>query len=76
MGDVAIPIGLTRQGHEFRNLRLRKDVLPLLIGEIELLQSCKCPHQAMKDITNTFLVAGEAHYLIHLQDTGGTASFV
>ena len=76
MGDAAILAGLVRQGHEFRNLRLGKDVLPLLIAEIELLQPRECPHQATKDITNTFLVTGDAHGLIRLQDPGGTASFI
>ena len=51
MGDAAIMVGLTRQGHEFRNLGLGKDVLPLFVGEVELLQPCECPHQAVKDIT-------------------------
>jgi hypothetical protein len=37
MGDAAIPAGLASQGHEFRNLMLGKDVLPLLVGEVELL---------------------------------------
>ena len=37
VGDAAIPTGLTRQGNEFRNLGLRKDVLALLVGEVELL---------------------------------------
>jgi hypothetical protein len=38
VGDAAaILAGLARQGHKFRNLRLGKDVLPLLVREIELL---------------------------------------
>jgi hypothetical protein len=37
MGNVAIPAGLTCQGREFRNLTLRKNVLPLLDSEVELL---------------------------------------
>jgi hypothetical protein len=37
VGDAAILAGLVCQGHKFRNLALRKDVLPLLIGEVELL---------------------------------------
>ena len=37
VGDAAILTGLTRQGHEFRNLGLWKDVLPLLVSEVELL---------------------------------------
>ena len=61
MGDEAIVAGLARQGCEFRNLGLRKDVLPLLIGEVELLQPRECPHQAMEDIMDTFLVAGYGH---------------
>ncbi|CAD6256879.1 unnamed protein product [Miscanthus lutarioriparius] len=76
VGDTAISTGLMRQGHEFRNLGLEKDVLPLLVGEIELLQPHECPDHAMKDITDTFLVAGDAHGLIRLQDPGGAASFV
>ena len=76
MGDAAIPTGLTRQGNEFRNLGLRKDVLPLLVSEIELSQPRECPHQAAEDITDTFLVTGDAHGLIRLQDPGGAASFV
>ena len=76
MGDAAIPVGLMRQGHEFRNLRLGKDDLPLLIGEVELLQPCECPHQAVEDITNTFLVIEDAHCLIRLQDPSGATSFV
>ena len=56
MGDAAILSGLVHQGRKFRNLRLRKDVLPLLVGEVELLQPHECPHQAAKDITDTFLV--------------------
>ena len=76
MGDAAILAGLARQGHEFRNLGLGKDVLPLLVGEIELLQPRECPDQATKDITDTFLVTGDAHGLIFLQDPGGAASFI
>ena len=76
MGDAAILVGLGHQGHEFRNLRLRKDVLPLLVDEIELLQRRECPHQAVEDITDTFLVAEDAHCLIHLQDPSGANSFV
>ncbi|CAD6231725.1 unnamed protein product [Miscanthus lutarioriparius] len=76
VGDVAIPVGLACHGHEFKNLGLRKDVLPLLVGEIELLQLHECPHQATKDIMDTFLVVGDAHDLIRLQDLGGAASFV
>ena len=76
MGDAAILVGLTCQGHEFRNLGLRKDVLPLLVGEVELLQPHECPHQATEDIMDTFLVTRDAHRLIHLQDPGGAASFV
>ena len=37
VGDVAVPVGFACQGHEFRNLELRKDVLPLLVNEVELL---------------------------------------
>ena len=37
VGDVAILAGLAHQGHEFGNLGLRKDVLPLLVGEVKLL---------------------------------------
>ena len=37
MGDAAISVGLACQGQEFWNLRLKKDVLPLLVGEVELL---------------------------------------
>ena len=76
MGDAAILAGLVRQGHKLRNLMLEKDVLPLLVGEVELRQPRECPYQAMEDITDTFLVIGDAHHLIHLQDLGGTASFV
>jgi len=76
MGDVAILVVLVRPGHEFRNLRLRKDVLPLLVDEVELLQPRECPHQAVKDITDTFLVVGDAHDLICLQDHSGATSFV
>ena len=60
MGDAAIPKGLMRKGYEFRNLGLRKDVLPLLVREVELLQPRECPHQATEDITDTFLVAGDS----------------
>jgi hypothetical protein len=60
VGDAAIPVGLARQGYEFRNLGLWKDVLPLLVGEVELLQPHECPHQAAEDITNTFLVTRDA----------------
>jgi hypothetical protein len=74
--DAAIPAGLARQGHEFTNLGLGKDVLPLLINEIELLQPHECPHQVIEHITDTFLVVGDAHNLICLQDPGGAASFV
>ena len=76
MGDAAILAGLVHQGREFRNLELRKDVLPLLVGEIELLQPCECPLQATEDIMDTFQVTGDAHGLICLQDPSGTASFV
>ena len=76
MGDAAIPTGLACQGHEFRNHGLGKDVLPLLVGEVEFLQPRECPHQAAEDITDTFLVTGDAHGLIRLQDPGGAASFV
>ena len=30
----------------------------------------------MEDVTDTFLVTGDAHGLIRLQDPGGAASFV
>ncbi|CAD6257009.1 unnamed protein product [Miscanthus lutarioriparius] len=76
MDDVDILAGLAHQVHEFKNLGLLKDVLPLLVGEIELLQPRECPHQATEDITNTFLVVGDAHGLIRLQDPGGTATFI
>ena len=76
MGDAAILTGLARQSSDFRNLRLGKDVLPLLVGEIVLLQPCECPHQATEGITDTFLVARDAHGLICLQDPGGAALFV
>jgi hypothetical protein len=55
VGDPVILAGLVCQGHEFKNLRLRKDILPLLIGEVELLQLCECPHHAVEDIMDTFL---------------------
>jgi hypothetical protein len=58
------------------NLTLGKNVLPLLNGEVELLKPRECPHQATEDITDTFLVAEDAHRLIRLQDPGGAASFV
>ena len=76
MGDAAILAGLARQGHEFKNLRLRKDVLLVLIDEVEFLQPHDCPHQATKDITNTFEVTRDAHALILLEGPGGAASFV
>ena len=60
MGDAAILIGLTHHGHEFRNLRVGKDVLPLPVDEVELLQPRECPHQATENITDTFLVAEDA----------------
>ena len=66
MGNAATLAGLAHQGHEFKNLGLMKDVLPLLIGEVELLQPHECPHQATKDITNTFLVTRDAHGLSRL----------
>ena len=37
VGDAAIPASLACHCHEFRNLRLGKDVHPLLVGEIELM---------------------------------------
>ena len=37
MGDAAILAGLACQVHEFRNLAFMKDVLSLLVGEVELL---------------------------------------
>ena len=67
---------LKRGMGEFRNLGLGKDVLPLLVGEIELLQPRECPHQAIEDITDTFLFTGDAHGLIRLQDPSGAASFI
>ena len=76
MGDAAISAGLACQGHEVRNLRLGKDVLPWFVDEIELLQPRECFHQAMEDITDTILVAGDAHGLIRLQDPGGAAFFI
>ncbi|CAD6220585.1 unnamed protein product [Miscanthus lutarioriparius] len=76
VGDAAILVGLARQGYEFRNLTLGKDVLLFLVGEVELLQPHECPHQAVEDTTNTFLIAGDAHRFIRLQDPSGAASFV
>jgi hypothetical protein len=70
VGDAAISVGLTCQGHVFRNLGLRKDVLPLLVSETEFLQARECTHQATEDITDTFLVVGDAHGWIRLQDPG------
>jgi len=35
VGNAAILVGLVCYSHEFRNLRLGKYVLPLLVGEIE-----------------------------------------
>ena len=37
VGDATIPIGHMRHSCKFRNVGLRKDVLALLVGEIELL---------------------------------------
>ena len=37
VGDAAILVGLACQGHKFRNLRLKKDVLPVLVSEVEFL---------------------------------------
>jgi hypothetical protein len=76
MGDAAILTCLMHQGYEFRNLGLGKDVLPLLVDEVELLQPCECPHQVVEDITDTFLVTEDAYSLIHHQDPSGTASFI
>jgi len=76
VGDAVIMVGLACQGHEFRSHALGKDVLLLLVGEVELLLPCECPHQAMEDITDTFLVTRDAHRLIRLQDPSGAASFV
>ena len=51
-------------------------MLPLLVGEIEWLQPRECPHHAAEGITDSFLVIGDAHGLIHLQDPGSDASFI